>query len=35
MISLAIDERTDQRMEAIYQRRGYALRERNYYKELG
>lgn len=34
MISLAIDERTDQRMEAIYQRRGYALRERTYYKDL-
>ena len=34
MISLAIDERTDQRMEAIYQRRDYALRERTYYKDL-
>lgn len=34
MISLAIDERTDERMDAIYRRRGYALRERNYYKEI-
>jgi hypothetical protein len=34
MISLAIDERTDERMSAIYERRGYALRERNFYKGL-
>lgn len=34
MISLAIDERTDTRMQAIYERRGYALRERNFYKDL-
>jgi len=34
MISLAIDERTDARMDRLYTRRGYGLRERNYYKEL-
>jgi GNAT superfamily N-acetyltransferase len=35
MISLALDERTDQRMSKIYERRGYRLRERNFYKEVG
>lgn len=35
MISLALDERTDQRMGKIYERRGYRLRERNFYKEVG
>lgn len=34
MISLALDERTDARMAKIYERRGYELRERNYYKGL-
>ena len=34
MISLAIDEKTDERMGKIYERRGYRLRERNYYKGL-
>lgn len=34
MISLTIDERTDARMDRLYTRRGYGLRERNYYKEL-
>lgn len=34
MISLALDEKTDGRMSKIYERRGYELRERNYYKEV-
>jgi GNAT superfamily N-acetyltransferase len=34
MISLAMDEKTDERMGKIYERRGYRLRERNYYKGL-
>jgi GNAT superfamily N-acetyltransferase len=34
MVALAIDERTDQRMGSIYERRGYRLRERSYYREL-
>lgn len=34
MISLAVDEKTDGRMERLYGRRGYGLRERNFYKGL-
>lgn len=34
MISLAIDERTDSIMGKVYERRGYGLRERTYFKEI-
>jgi len=34
MISLSLDERTDARMDRLYKRRNYRLRERNYYKDL-
>lgn len=34
MVNLALDERTDRVMDAMYRRRGYGLRERHYWKEL-
>jgi hypothetical protein len=34
MVNLALDERTDRIMNAMYERRGYSLRERHYWKEL-
>lgn len=34
MVNLVMDERTDAIMNRMYERRGYALRERHFYKEL-
>lgn len=34
MVSLSLNERADSLMDRIYQRRGYRLRERTYYKDL-
>jgi hypothetical protein len=34
MVNLVLDERTDAIMNRMYERRGYALRERHFYKEL-
>lgn len=34
MVNLALDDRTDRVMDAMYRRRGYTLRERHYWKDL-
>ena len=34
MVNLALDDRTDRVMDAMYRRRGYTLRERHYWKDV-
>lgn len=34
MLNLTLDPRTDKLMDRMYKRKGYAMRERSYYKDL-